>query len=123
MNAVYAALVTGVVSMKNDGTRTVWAGCSLSRAHGSLDVPIVNGPPGTGTSAGRLIAPAGAAAAGAAVRTGAPLRNWCVISIVSSCCCSCWTIIPNAKPPVTRRGPLKRAPSSRSRTRPRTSAA
>ena len=93
MNAVYAALVTGVVSKKNDGTCTVWAGCSLSRAQGSLDVPIVNGPPGTGTSAGRLIASAGGAAGGA-VSTGAPFRNWCVISIVSSCCCSCWTIMP-----------------------------
>ena len=94
MNAVYAALVTGVVSMKNDGTCTVCAGRSLSRAQGSLDVPIVNGPPGTGTSAGRLIASAGGAAGGGAASTGAPFRSWWVISIVSSCCCSCWTIMP-----------------------------
>lgn len=49
---MYAAFVTGVVSMWNGGTRQVCAGRSLSRAHGSAVVPIVNGPPGTRTSAG-----------------------------------------------------------------------
>ncbi len=64
MNAWYAALLTGVVSMKNDGTCTWWAGRSLSSAQGSLLVPIVNGPPATATSAGRLIASAGGGAGG-----------------------------------------------------------
>ncbi|CAM5623836.1 hypothetical protein SALBM135S_01130 [Streptomyces alboniger] len=52
MKRWYAAFVTGVVSMRNGGTRRRCAGRSLSRAHGSVEVPMVNGPPGTRTSAG-----------------------------------------------------------------------
>jgi hypothetical protein len=52
MNAWYAPFVTGVVSMWNGGTIRRCAGRSLSSAHGSVEVPIVNSPPGTRTSAG-----------------------------------------------------------------------
>src|SRR5215472_17527849 len=43
------------------------------------------------------------------------------MSMVSSCCCSCWAIIPNAKAPVSSRVPENVACSTRSSTRPRTS--
>ena len=109
------------MSMKNGGTWTVWAGRSLSSDQGSLDVPIVNGPPGTGTSAGRLNASAGGAAGGGAASTGGPFRSWWVISIVSSCCCSCCTIMPNAKPSSVSGVPANRARARTSSTRPRTS--
>ena len=46
MNAGYSALVTGAVSIRNAGRSTGCAGRSLSSAHGSVDVPIVNGPAG-----------------------------------------------------------------------------
>ena len=82
---------------------------------------MVNGPPGTRTSAGSRDASAGAGPGEGAARTGAPVRIWWVISMVSSCCASCWAIIPNANPSPSSRGPLKVARSSRSRTRPRTS--
>ena len=39
--------------MRNAGTSTTCAGRSLSYAHGSVDVPIANGPPSTSTSSGR----------------------------------------------------------------------
>ena len=59
---------------------------------------MVNGPPGTSTSAGRRNASAGAGPGEETASTGAPARIWWVISIVSSCCVSCWAIIPNANP-------------------------
>ncbi|CAM5655596.1 hypothetical protein STENM36S_00232 [Streptomyces tendae] len=43
--------------------------------------------------------------------------------MVSSCCCSCWAIIPKAKPASVRRVPSNAVASSTSRARPRTSAA
>ena len=85
---------------------------------------MVNGPPGTSTSDGNRNASAGAGPGEAAASTGAPppeVRIWWVISIVSSCCTSCWAIIPNANPSLSSRGPVKGARSSRSSTRPRTS--
>ncbi len=125
MNSAYAPQVTGVVSRKNGATCTVCAGRSLSSAQGSAEVPMLNGPPGTATSAGSRSASAGAGPGAAAVSTGAPLRIWWVISIVSSCWTSCWAIIPNANPSPSSRVPPSglpnRARSSRSRTRPRTS--
>src|SRR4029077_9639109 len=48
------------------GGATWGAGCSLSSAHGSVEVPIVNGPPGTSTSAGSVSTSAGAGAGGGA---------------------------------------------------------
>ena len=107
MNSAYAPQVTGAVSMKNGATCTVCAGRSLSSAHGCVEVPIVNGPPGTMTSGGSRNASAGAGGGGAAARTGAPARIWWVISMVSSCCTSCWAIMPNANPPSSRREPVK----------------
>ena len=82
---------------------------------------MVNGPPGTSTSGGSRNASAGAGPGEGAASTGAPARIWWVISIVSSCCTSCWAIIPNANPSPSSRVPLNGARSSRSRTRPRTS--
>ena len=87
-------MVTGTVSRKNASTCTVCAGRSLSSAQGSVDVPMVNRPAGTSTSAGN--ATSRARGAGGACSTGAPVRNWWVASMVSSCCCSCCTIMPNA---------------------------
>src|SRR5262249_46577828 len=98
MNAAYAALVTGVVSSQNPGTSTSCAGRSLSSAHGSADVPMVNGPPGTYTSAGSAAASAGAVGGGDAESTAGPDRSWWVASMVSSCCTSCCATIPNANP-------------------------
>src|SRR5262249_15942225 len=49
------------------------------------------------------------------------LRRWWVMSIVSSCCCSCWAIMPNANALVSSRVPVNVAASTRSSTRPRTS--
>ena len=83
---------------------------------------MVNGPPGTNTSAGSPGA-SGGGGGGGADSTAAPRRSWWVISMVSSCCCSCWAIIPKANPPVTSGAPEKVAASSRSSTRPRTSPA
>src|ERR1700753_209680 len=105
MNAAYAAFVTGVVSSQNPGTSTGWAGRSLSSAHGSADVPMVNRPPGTCTSAGRA-APAGGG--GGADSTAGPDRSWWVASMVSSCWTSCWATMPNAKPALA--GPLTVGP-------------
>ncbi len=90
---------------------------------------MVNGPPGTSTSAGSVAASAGAGPGSGAVSAGAPARSWWVASIVSSCCASCWAIIPNAKPCRTSRRelasgspvPSNVVPSRRSMTRPRTS--
>ena len=64
---------------------------------------MVNGPPGTSTSDGSRNASAGAGPGAGAASTGAPARIWWVISIVSSCCASCWAIIPNANPSPSRR--------------------
>ncbi len=72
MNWAYAPQVTGVVSMKNGATGTVCAGRSLSSAHGSVEVPMVNGPPGTRTSGGSRNASAGAGPGDGAASTGAP---------------------------------------------------
>ncbi len=121
MNAWYAAFVTGVVSIQNGATSRTCAGRSLSSAHGSAEVPMVNGPPGTRTSAGPVNS--GAGSGSGAVSACGPFLSWWVISIVSSCCCSCWAIIPKANPASVRRVPWKSAPCSRSMTRPRTSAA
>ena len=52
--------MTGAVSIQNAGRSTTCAGRSLSSAHGSVSVPIVNGPAGTSASA----AAGGATAAG-----------------------------------------------------------
>ena len=104
MNAAYAALVTGVVSSQNPGTSTACAGRSLSSAHGSADVPMVNGPPGTCTSAGSAAASAGAGGGGGADSTAGPDRSWWVASMVSSCCTSCCATIPNANPAPTALG-------------------
>src|ERR1700735_3169004 len=98
MNAAYAALVTGAVSSQNAGTSTRWAGRSLSSAHGSAEVPIVNGPPGTNTSAGNVAASAGAGGGAGADSTAGPVLSWCVASIVSSCWASCWATMPKANP-------------------------
>ncbi len=86
MNSAYAPQVTGVVSRKNGATSTACAGRSLSSAQGSVEVPMVNGPPGTSTSDGSRSVSAGAGPGAGAVSTGAPARIWWVISIVSSCC-------------------------------------
>src|SRR4051794_27188734 len=51
MNARNAPHVTIAVSITNASTSTWWAGRSLSSAHGSVEVPMVNGPAGTSTSA------------------------------------------------------------------------
>ena len=74
MNSLYAPQVTGVVSRKNGATSTVCAGRSLSSAQGSAEVPMLNGPPGTRTSAGSRSASAGAGPGSAAARTGPPVR-------------------------------------------------
>ncbi len=81
----------------------------------------MNGPPGTRTSAGPVNS--GTGSGSGAVRACGPLRNWCVISMVSSCCCSCWAIMPKAKPASVSRVPSNAVRSSTSRARPRTSAA
>ena len=113
MNAAYAALVTGVVSSQKPGTSTACAGRSLSSAHGSADVPMVNGPPGTCTSAGSAAASAGAGGGGGADSTAGPDRSWWVASMVSSCCTSCCATIPNANPAPAAR--LRRSARCRSR--------
>ena len=82
---------------------------------------MVNGPPGMSTSRGSDSASAGGAGGGGAVSPGAPVRSWWVMSMVSSCCCSCWAIMPNANAPVSRGVPSNVAASTRSSTRPRTS--
>ena len=84
---------------------------------------MVNGPPGTCTSAGSCTASGGGGPGGAAVSTAAPFLSWWVASMVSSCCCSCWATMPNAKPWLTSRDPLNAADPSTSSTRPRTSCA
>ena len=45
-------MLTGTVSIQNAGTSTECAGRSLSSAQASVEVPMVNSPPGTNTSAG-----------------------------------------------------------------------
>src|SRR5919206_387668 len=74
MKAAYSALVTGAASRKNAGTSTVCAGRSLSSAHGSVSVPIVNGPPGISTSAGTATR-AGGGGGGGPGRGRAPARG------------------------------------------------
>ena len=51
--SLVARLVTGVVSNQYAPVAARYAGRSLSKAHGSVDVPMVNSPAGTSTSAGR----------------------------------------------------------------------
>ncbi len=80
---------------------------------------MVNGPPGTRTSAGPVNGVTGSGSG--AVRAAGPRRSWCVISMVSSCCCSCWAIIPKAKPASVSRVPSNAVRSSTSSARPRTS--
>ena len=67
--------MTGVVSSQKPGTSTSWAGRSLSSAHGSAEVPMVNGPPGTCTSAGSDAASAGAGGGAGADSTAGPDRS------------------------------------------------
>ena len=55
--------------------------------------------------------PPAAGPGGGADSAGAPARSWWVASIVSSCCCSCWAIMPNAKPSWSSRAPRERAPA------------
>ncbi len=74
MNAWYAAFVTGTVSIQNAAVSRTCAGRSLSNDHGSAEVPIVNGPPGTRTSATAGGGPSGGSGSGAA-STGPPLRS------------------------------------------------
>ncbi len=74
MNAWYAALVTGTVSIQNGPVSRVCAGRSLSSDHGSAEVPIVNGPPGTRASGAGGAAPCGGSGSGA-VSTGPPRRS------------------------------------------------
>ncbi len=73
MNAWYAAFVTGVVSIQNGATSRGCAGRSLSSAQGSLEVPMVNGPPGTRTSAGPVNS--GAGSGSGAVSACGPFRS------------------------------------------------
>ena len=75
--------MTGPPSITKGATVTRCAGRSLSSAHGSVDVPISNSPPGTVTSAGT---DARATDVDGACNTMGPRRNWWVASIVSSCC-------------------------------------
>ncbi len=93
--------------MKYAGTSTSCAGRSLSSAHGSVAVPMVNGPPGTSTSP---VTAARARGGGGASSTGAPTRSWWVASMVSSCCCSCCTIMPKANPSVDQPAARRTAP-------------
>ena len=95
--------MTGTVAIRKAGRSTTCAGRSLSSAHGSVDVPIVNGPAGTSALRAGNRRPGGG---GGADSTGAPARSWCVASMVSSCCCSCWTIMPNANPSVVSLRPF-----------------
>ncbi len=72
MNSWYAPLETGTVSSQYAGRSTRCAGRSLSSAHGSVSVPMVNGPAGTSTSdAGG----AAAAGGGGASSTAGPCRS------------------------------------------------
>ncbi len=79
---------------------------------------MVNTPPGISTSAGS--GPALAAGGSGACSTGGPDRSWWVASMVSSCCCSCWAIMPNAKPWSTSRWPDRALAASTSSALSRT---
>jgi hypothetical protein len=92
MNAACARFDAGSVSIQNAGRWTRWAGRSLSYAHGSVLVPIANSPAGTSTSVAGVVRPAGSGALSSI--SGGPSRSWWVASIVSACCCSCWTTRP-----------------------------
>lgn len=75
MNRRYAPQVTGAVSSQKAGTSRRCAGRSLSSAHGSAEVPMVNGPPGTSASGpGSGASGAGPGGAGASSTAG-PRRS------------------------------------------------
>ena len=117
MNAANSPLVTGAASMTYAGRSTRCAGRSLSNAHGSVSVPMVNSPAGTSTSPPTRTDGSGG---GGACSTAGPERSWWVASMVSSCCCSCCTIMPKANPSATSGRSVKVTASSRSCTLSRT---